>query len=127
MNSSDSSLESPPAALPPLSLSIQGLGHVPSFKTQKRATIDRKTGRPRPITKREHLKWMQKATDSIESQLRSYLATSGHETRTGRFPRSLIASLMPLDDSSQWIKEERLTWSMAVKGEEGATLLIESV
>ena len=105
----------------PIVLEIQGLDHVPSFKNGKMWT------RRGPITDPKKQKWMNKAVASIESQLRSELATRGIGTTTGPLAPSLIASLLPLDDSRKWIAEHSASTLLVSKGNEGASITIERI
>ncbi len=105
-----------------LRLVVQFGEEVPSFKNSK-MIITRP--RPRLITKPERQKWMQKAILVIESQLRSWLLTTGTETQTGLIPLSKIASSLPLDDSLKWIPSHSVSWRRVKKGEEGAIIEIE--
>lgn len=95
------------------------MGHVPSFKNCKQIM------RKRLVTKPEIQEWMENATASFESQLRSALATIGIETTTGRIQLSSIASFMPLDDSRKWIPSHSVLTQLVSKGEEGVDILIE--
>ena len=107
----------------PTALQIRGLSHVPSFKNSKLLLWRQK----RIITKPEYQHWMDAATRSIESQLRSALATSGIGTTTGLTALWPIASLLPLDDSRKWIPEHCVRTRLVSRGDEGADILIERI
>lgn len=104
-----------------LSLEIQGLGHVPSFKNGKMIA------RGKLITMPARQKWMDRAIQSIEFQLRSAIQINTGEIQTEQQLRSLIASSVPLDDSRQWIAEIHVKWIDVAKGKEGAFITIEPV
>jgi len=106
-------------------LQIRGLSEVPSFKNQKQ--IVKMGGKVALITKPERRKWMDRAALSIAFQLSSELATRGIGTSTAPPPLSLIASLMPLDDSRKWIPELCVSTLLVSKGEEGADIVIERI
>lgn len=106
-------------------LSVKNQGHVPSFKTQKRAATHRVTGLPFVVSKKEIRKWMDQCAQSFESQLFCATQTTGDVTLTAPCPHSLIASSLPLDDSRQWIAEEHVFALEVEPGEEGATITIE--
>lgn len=109
----------------PIFIALRGLEEVPSFKNSKQ--IVRIKGRPMLITKPERQKWMERATLAIESQLRSELRTRGIEITTGPSALSLIVSLLPPDDSHQWISEHSVKSLEVSKGEAGADILIERI
>lgn len=128
-----------------VTIELRGLGAVPSFKTGKLAFgwMDTKTAvvatfngelwvrkrgmriMARPLTKPEHQAWMKVASSRIESQLRSALATTGVAIQTAASPRSLIATLLPLDDCWTSFRELRIKSELCAPGEEGATITIE--
>lgn len=51
----------------------------------------------------------------------------GIEITTGPSALSLIASLLPLDDSRKWIPKHSADTQLVSKGEEGADILIEAI
>lgn len=109
---------------------LRTLKGIPSFKTGKTAFgwIDRQTNKvqARPLTLPQHKKWMELATLSIESQLRSALGITEEKIRTVASAQSWIASQMPLDDSWTWVPEILVKCRLCEPGEaEGATILIE--
>lgn len=108
---------------PGISLQIRNLGHCPSFKNSKLILWSQR----RIMTKPENQHWMEKVTQSFESQLRSALATRGIETTTGPIPLSKIASLLPLDDSRKWIPAHSVSTRLVSKGNEGADVEISPV
>lgn len=101
-------------------LEVSGIGNVPSKKNSKMLT------RGHLITKPEYQKWMEKCIQGFVSQLSSGTATIEEGMQTGALPQSLIASLMPEDDSWQWIPEIRI---LASKGNHnsGALITIEQI
>lgn len=105
-----------------MKLSVQGLGHVPSFKNHKRIITNPK---PRLITKPAHHEWMDKAAASIESQLISLYQIAEAETPTGQSLQSWIQSSMPLDDDLVWIGVPCGNWRRVKLGEEGCEITIE--
>jgi len=106
---------------PPIRLSIRGLDHVVSFKNSKMIA------RGRLITDPKKQKWMERCTLSFEHQLRSEFQTRGIEITTGPSALSLIALLLPLDDSRKWIPKHSADTQLVSKGEEGADILIEVI
>lgn len=105
----------------PIRLSIRGLLHCPSYKNSKMLA------RGRLITDPKKQKWMDRCVLSFEFQLRSEFQTRGIEITTGPSALSLIASLLPLDDSRKWIPEHSASTLPVCKGEEGADILIERI
>jgi len=110
-----------------ITLRIQGIGNVPSFKNSKQIVQNPKTKRPMLITDPKKRKWMNEATRVIESQLRSCIQTCGIATPTAKDARSWIASSMPLDDSWVWVKENSDNSRRVSSGEEGAIITIERI
>lgn len=106
-----------------LSLTVSGLGHVPSFKNNK--MLLRKQGLL--ITDPKKQKWMDRCTRLFESQLRSGALIIGDVIWTEPCPRFLIAWCGQFDDSRQWIPEISVRWKTVPKGEEGATIILESI
>lgn len=102
-------------------LKVSGIGHVPNKKNSKMIT------RGNLITKPEYQKWVKRCIQCFESQLLSGTAITEGETLTAHLPHSLIASLLPHDDSHQWIVEEHVYAHRCNRGEEGATVTIEEV
>jgi hypothetical protein len=107
----------------PIILSLRQLGHVPSFKNQKRAILDRASGKMRTMTKKETAAWMKTATAHLVFQLLSGYATGAGGTVTAHSLRCLIASL-PRDDAWQFIPQITITAIKVPKGEEGADITI---
>lgn len=116
------------AGAKPLVLEVKGI--VPSFKTQKTAYgwRDKKTGKifARPATLPEHKEWMQKTVADFVSQLLSASPTTETGTLTVATLRSLIASL-PRDDTWQYLPVTSLKSELCHPGDEGATIVIESL
>jgi hypothetical protein len=104
---------------------LRAAGAVPSFKTQKKATINRQTGKPFLYTKKEHKAFMTNVTSGFLCQLRSAIPIEDVETLTERQVRSLIASLLPLDDCWTNIPQLHVNVTLCAKGDEGADILIE--
>lgn len=100
-------------------LEIRQLGHVPSMKNNKMLT------RGRLITNPQRQRWMDLATQSIESQLFSAIRINGEETLTGQELRSLIAWSKQFDDARTWVPSLHIESSDCDKGEEGAEIIIE--
>lgn len=107
-------------------LTIRNMGHVPSFKNQKRAIVQR-NGQTKIVTTKRVKKWMKAATESLFLQLLSESQTRVCATLTARKARHLIASLVPGDDSSKWISESHIKVVEVPKGEEGVDILIERI
>lgn len=112
-----------------LVIEIRGIGHVPSFKTGKKATWSRNAqGRiiAQPVTKREHRAWMKQCVSSIVSELFSVLPTIGAAIQTGVQARSLIA-LLPPDDNWRVIPDLQVTSEKVEKGQEGFLIIIDRI
>lgn len=104
-----------------MKLNVQGLGHVPSFKNHKMLA------RGRLITDPQKQQWMERCIQSFVSQFGSFTLTVADEMRTGPLAPYLIVSLLPLDDSRQWIPELHIYCEEADKGYEGAVITIERI
>jgi len=104
-----------------MKLNVQGLGHVPSFKNNKMLA------RGKLITDPKKQEWMEKCIQSFVAQLHSHSRTLADATRTGPLAPYLIASLLPLDDSRQWIPEQHTYCEEAGEGYEGAFITIEKL
>lgn len=109
---------------PKITLAVRHMGHVPSFKNNKRS-IRLKNGSSMPVTDKKTKKWMQKCIESFESQLFCDTLITGVGTLTGPFLPSLIAWYLPQDDSRQWIPELHIYAEQVKPGEEGAKIIIE--
>jgi hypothetical protein len=105
----------------PVVLRVMGLGHVPSFKNGKMLT------RGRTITDPRKREWMDRCTRDFVSQLSCVLRTVADETQTELPARSLIAWLMPLDDSTRWVPELVVRAVQCAKGDEGAFVIVERI
>lgn len=97
----------------PIKIAVQGVGHPISFKNNKMLT------RGRVITNPKNQKWMEQATEHIESALRCWCQINGIEIQTDAQRLSAIVTLMPLDDCLAWIEELSVNWRRVNKGEEG--------
>jgi len=104
-----------------LTLTITGLGHVPSFKNGKMMS------RGKLITDPKKQKWMKAASASIESQLQSLFQTAEAGTQTGQSLQSWIQSSMQLDDDLAWVGVTCGSWRRVSKGKEGAMIEIEKL
>ena len=109
---------------PSIRLTVQGLGHIPSFKNQKMIVTKPK---PRLMTKPERQEWMDEAAACIESQLISAYQTAEAATPTGQSLQSWILSSLPLDDDLVWIGVPCGSWRRVKPGEEGCEILIEQL
>jgi hypothetical protein len=115
-----------------LTLEIRGLGPVVSFKNQKvLITKNPKTKQPldRPmlVTKGEYKKQMRKIVDAFVSQLLCASQTINGGTGTARLRQSLIASLLPEDDSLTDCPELHVYVEYVEPGEEGALIEIQRI
>lgn len=117
MNSEKSS---PEKGTQPVRLEYRG-GHIPSFKNAKRVVGKRL------LTSKEIAARKQAIEDSFASQLLCVLATRRGETPTGHSPRSLIPSLLPLDDCWTVVPEIVVTCELVEKGNEGCVVLVEKI
>lgn len=104
-----------------VSLSVKGIGHVPSFKNNKMLT------RGRLITDPKKQKWMAKCTKDIESQLLCWYLTEETGTVTECTLHSKTVSSLPLDDCLAWIGSHSVSWRRVNKGEEGAVVEVETI
>lgn len=114
----------------PVTMRIRNQGHICSFKNTKkivrRRLKDGQLGSPLIITDPDKKRKMDGYTRAFESALSSTLATMCGGTQTAPFPPSLIAQLMPLDDSLDWIPESDGWRTVRVaKGEEGVDVIFE--
>lgn len=107
-----------------LVLAVRGLGHVPSFKNKKRSILDRNTGKQRTLTEAKTKQWMEACIQSFVSQLLCATQTAAEGTTPGRSKLSSIVSLLPWDDSRQWIPTIHITTLEVDAGEEGADILL---
>ncbi len=99
---------------------IQNLGHVPAFKNKK--IIAGK----RLITAPKARKWMEAATSSIISQLKSLCQT--REGATSTEPWQLYATaLLPQDDNWKVIPRITVKAKVVPKGQEGAIIRLETL
>lgn len=92
---------------------------MPSFKNSKMLT------RGHLITDPARQRWMDRAIQAIESQLRSAFLTNGGETPMEPCLHSLIAWSKQFDDSVHWLPDIRIKAVTVPKGDEGATMEIE--
>lgn len=114
MTTTDSSKDS--------SILLQFLGkEIPSFKNTKMIT------RGRLITDPRKQIVMDQIATAFEFQLRCAIPHLVTQTLTEQQRLSLIASLLPLDDSRKWINELCVRWLQVPKGKEGALVRIERV
>jgi hypothetical protein len=115
-----------------LTLEIRGLGPVVSFKNSKVLLVKNpKTGEPlkRPmlVTKGEYKKQMRKIVESFVLQLLCASQTIIDGTGTALLRRSLIASLLPEDDSLNEIPEFHVYVERVEEGQEGALIEIQRI
>jgi hypothetical protein len=110
-----------------IALAVKNQGHVPSFKTLKQASINQQTGKPFVRTPANVKAWMLRCIANFESQLFLDTQITGPETPTAPNQPSWIASLLPLDDSWQWIPEQHIYCEKVEKGKEGAIIIIEKI
>jgi len=108
-----------------LKVSLYGHGNVRSFKNTKQIVPARNGKPPFLVTHPEIKKQMDGIIRDLLSLLISASQTIGHETSTGSSRRSLIASLLPEDDSRQWIPRILVECAEVAPGEEGVDLTIE--
>lgn len=103
----------------PIKLVVTGIGLTPSFKNAK------KIGRKKLYTEPEIKEWMERCIQAIESQLGFLCLAALTETETACSLQSKIASLLPLDDCLDWIKEHSVSWQPST--EEGFEMTIEKL
>lgn len=122
-----SDVQQDPTSSRPLKLTIQGIGHVPSFKNSKVIGRRHLTGKPVLLTKPQYRKWMQACTDSFVLQLLSKYRTTASGMQTVLYRRLWTVSSVPQDDSVQWIPEISVKVEKVEPGQEGAEILIERI
>jgi hypothetical protein len=105
-------------------LTVEGLGHVPSFKNKKRAILDRATGKMRTLTEPDAARWMRRCEGSFASQLLSTYQTTEKGMPMVRSLRSWIACVMPRTDSVRHLIEFHVRVVPVRPGQEGARLEI---
>lgn len=98
-------------------LSVKGK-HIPSFKNRKRLM------RGRIVTDPKVQQQMEAIIQSFVSQLLCCTRTIGEETLMEQSPLCSIVSLLPEDDSRQWIPEQSAKAIDCDKGGEGAIVEI---
>jgi hypothetical protein len=103
------------------------VGNIAAFKNTKMMARNRRNGKIRPITDPKLQMKMDEITNAFTSQLSSVIRTIGGETLTAQQLRSSIASLVPLDDSWQWVPKLTIEAEACSKGNEGATVEIETI
>lgn len=115
-----------------LTLVIQGLGHVPSFKNTKmicglkRIKPKLWTGTPFLITQPKKKEWMEAAINQLVSQLRGMYPTA-EGAMLGECPKPLpIALSRLLDDSLGYMIPGAQSVKRVSKGNEGATITIQT-
>lgn len=121
---SPTSSTTPPSLRGTLTLKVQGVGHIPSFKNAKRVATNRKTNKSFLRTREDIKSWMGECIKSFESQLDSAIPTIDAGIQMAPSRRSLIASSVPLDDSRQHVAEIHIYTEDCLPGEEGATIEI---
>ena len=94
---------------------IRSIGHVPAFKNKKIIAGKRLITAPRAR------KWMEQATASILSQLKSLCLTDDDATLTVPWQQSAIV-LLPPDDNWKVIPKIIVTARTVPKGDEGAII-----
>lgn len=109
-----------------LQIVVQGIGNPPSFKNSKMIVQGRGHRRAMLITDPKKRRWMDKATESLKSQLLLACQTTEGATSTESLQRFLTASC-PQDDSWQFVPVLKVTMEKVPKGEEGASIIINSL
>lgn len=111
----------------PIKLVVAGIGNVPSFKNNKRAILDRNTGKMRTLTKPETKRWMNQCIAQFESQLLGACPIREGET-AGAWAKRLRTALLPLqDDSWKHMLPGDQNIRMVEPGQEGAEVTIEPI
>lgn len=102
--------------------------HIPSFKNSKRWITKLPNGKPlkRPflITSPAFQDWMEKAVQSLESQLLSMCLTGGEGTPLERSKLFAMLSRLPADDSVNDLREGSWKVERVPPGEEGCRIEI---
>lgn len=108
-------------------LRLEGLGHVPSFKNQKRTRVDRETMKPVNFTEPSVKHRMKAIEDAIVCALFSLCQTTESETRMECRKRlqTLLSGL--LDDSIREIPKGEFDVEYVDKGKEGVAIEIELI
>lgn len=124
-------MQANPSSEPILTLEIKGVGPVVSFKNSKVLITKGRGGRPLPkpllVTKAEYKHQMRKIVESFASQLLCACQTANGGMGTARLRRSLIALLLPADDSLNDIPEIHLKVERVDEGQEGALIEIQRI
>lgn len=105
-------------------LTLNHLGHCPSFKNNKMLV------KGKLITDPKKQKWMNQAIQQLKSQLLSASQTTEGETLTAEPQPSSTALLMRLknmDDCRQWVPEIHVRCEIVEKGQEGVDIVIEEL
>lgn len=111
--------------MPTIKLVIKGIGPPPSFKNNKRAILDRNTGKMRTLTDPKTKRWMEACTSQFESQLLTACPTIEGET-AGEWRKRLLTVLSRLqDDSHQYMLPGQQSVERVEKGMEGVDVTIE--
>ena len=118
-----------------LVLELKGLGPIPSFKTGKRGTWAKTAAGKvyaRPVTKKQHARWMKNAIHVIELQLLSAMRVYEERIRTEQPQLSSTASpglaetfVSEFDDKWKFVRRLLVQSDPCDKGEAGAIITIE--
>lgn len=127
MNLEGDSQTPAPAPSSAIKLVVRGIGPVPSFKNNKRAILDRNTGKMRTLTKPKTKRWMNQCIAQLESQLLGAYPIKEGET-AGEWAKRLRTVLLPLqDDSWKHMLPGDQNVRMVEPGQEGAEITIEKL
>jgi hypothetical protein len=112
---------SPVQASPPSPVTLAWCGNVIPFKNRKRSGL--RNGKPTSYTEPRVKEHMETMTRSFEFQLLAIIQERA--TATGCSRQSLIASLLPVDDSLAWIPQIIVTAKHVKTGDEKMVVTIE--
>lgn len=110
-----------------ITLKIQGIGPVPSFKNTKSLFKNKKTGKLFVATNPVKKRWMQSAEELIGLQLLFYYQTIGAETRQECLKRLQTFLSDLVDDSVRELPEGGWKVEYVEPGKEGCEILIERI
>lgn len=111
----------------PITLTITGLGHIPSHKNRKRAILDKSKGHLRTLTEPSIKKRMDRLENAILFALYSWCQTSvlGMHSGCSKQLRTALSGLC--DDSIKEVPEGSWDVEYVPKGQEGCVIQITLV
>lgn len=108
----------------PVTLRIQGVGHIPSHKNRKRAIMDKSMGHLRTLTEPPVRERMQRIENAITFALYSLCQTNENVTHSECLKQLRTALSGLCDDSIKEVPEGSWYTEHVPQGEEGCTITI---